>query len=88
MTELEEQISRLTCTFNDGKLEEQFKKSKLEKNSTYIRNLILLGHLIFLPIILDDVNQLGIQPLYVIVHILCSISVYALLFIEELRNKY
>ena len=88
MTELEEQISRLTCTFNDGKLEEQFKKSKLEKNSNYIRNLILLGHLIFLPIILDDVNQLGIQPLYVIVHVLCSISVYALLFIEELRNKY
>ena len=88
MAELEGQINRLTCTFNNGKLEGQFKKSKLKKNSTYIRNLILLGHLIFLPIILDDISQLGVQPLYVIVHIVCSICVYILLFFEELRIKY
>ena len=88
MTELEERINRLTCTFKDEKLEKEYKAMKLEKNKNYIWNLMLLGHLIFLLVILDDIVQLGIQPIYVFVHVFCSITVYVLLLLEEYREKY
>ena len=88
MTELEESINRLTCTFKDEKLEKEYKAMKLEKNKNYIWNLMLLGHLIFLLVVLDDIKQLGIQPIYVFMHVICSITVYALLLLEEYREKY
>jgi signal transduction histidine kinase len=88
MVKLEEHIHRLTCKFNDKELENQYKEMKWEKNSNYIWNLMLLGHIIFLLIILDDINQLGVQPIYISVHIICSISVYILLFYEEYRKNY
>jgi len=88
MADLEENINRLTCKFNDKELENQYKEMKWEKNSNYIWNLMLLGHIIFLLIILDDINQLGVQPIYISVHIICSISVYILLFYEEYRKNY
>ena len=88
MAELEEQISRLTCKFIDPKLENQYKEMKWEKNSNYIWNLMILGHIIFLLIILDDIKQLGIQPIYISVHIMCSVAVYILLFYEEYRKNY
>jgi len=88
MAELEENINRLTCKFNDEELENQYKEMKWGKNSNYIWNLMLLGHIIFLLIILDDINQLGVQPIYISVHIICSISVYILLFYEEYRKNY
>ena len=88
MAELEEQISRITCKFHDQNLEDQYKEMKWEKNGNYIWNLMLLGHIIFLLIILDDINQLGVQPIYISVHIICSISVYILLFYEEYRKNY
>ena len=88
MVKLEEHIHRLTCKFNDNELENQYKEMKWEKNSNYIWNLMLLGHIIFLLIILDDINQLGVQPIYISVHIICSISVYILLFYEEYRKNY
>ncbi|GIT16950.1 MAG: hypothetical protein CM1200mP38_6070 [Dehalococcoidia bacterium] len=85
MSELEEQISKLTCKFNDLDLENQYKEMKWEKNSNYIWNLMLLGHIIFLLVILDDVKifgeSLGVQPLYIFTHIICSIIVYILNFI-------
>ncbi len=88
MTELEDSINRLTCTFKDTKLEKEYQAMKLEKNKNYIWNLMLLGHLIFLLVILDDIVQLGIQPIYVFVHVFCSITVYVLLLLEEYRKKY
>jgi len=88
MAELEEQISRITCKFSDQNLEDQYKERKWEKNRNYIWNLMLLGHIIFLLIILDDINQLGIKPIYISVHIICSIAVYILLFYEEYRKNY
>ena len=88
MAELEEQISRLTCKFVDPELEEQYKEMKWEKNSTYIWNLMILGHIIFLLIILDDLKQLGIQPIYISIHIICSVAVYFLLFYEHHRKEY
>ena len=88
MAELEENINRLTCKFNDKELENQYEEMKWGKNSNYIWNLMLLGHIIFLLIILDDINQLGVQPIYISVHIICSISVYILLFYEEYRKNY
>ena len=71
MAELEEQINRVTCKFNEQELEDQYKEMKWEKNGNYIWNLMLLGHIIFLLIILDDIKQLGIQPIYISVHIIC-----------------
>ena len=88
MAELEEQISRLTCKFIDPKLENQYKEMKWEKNSNYIWNLMILGHIIFLLIILDDIKQLGIQPIYISVQIICSVVLYFLLFYEEYRKEY
>ncbi len=88
MTELEENINRLTCKFNDQNLEDQYKEMKWEKNGNYIWNLMLLGHIIFLLIILDDIKQLGIQPIYISVQIICSIAVYILLFYEQYRKNY
>jgi signal transduction histidine kinase len=88
MAELEEEISRITCKFNDKNLEDQYKEMKWEKNGNYIWNLMLLGHIIFLLIILDDIKQLGIQPIYISVQIICSIAVYILLFYEEYRKNY
>ena len=38
MAELEESISRLTCTFKDDNLEKEYKAMKLEKNKNYIWN--------------------------------------------------
>ena len=88
MLEGEESINRLTCTFNDENLEKEYKKVKLEKNKNYIWNLMLLGHLIFLLVILDDLKQLGIQPIYVLVHIIASVTVYFLLLSEKYREQY
>ena len=88
MLEGEESINRLTCTFNDENLEKEYKKVKLEKNKNYIWNLMLLGHLIFLLVILDDLKQLGIQPIYVLVHVIASVTVYFLLLSEKYREQY
>ena len=88
MLEGEESINRLTCTFNDENLEREYKKVKLEKNKNYIWNLMLLGHLIFLLVILDDLKQLGIQPIYVLVHVIASVTVYFLLLSEKYREQY
>ncbi len=88
MAELEEQINRVTCKFNEQELEDQYKEMKWEKNGNYIWNLMLLGHIIFLLIILDDIKQLGIQPIYISVHIICSLAVYFLLFYENYRKNY
>ena len=88
MSELEENINRFTCLFNDKNLEEKYKEVKWDKNNNYIWNLMLLGHLIFLLVIMDDINQLGVQPIYVAVHIICSLTVYALILLEEYRKKY
>ena len=88
MLEGEEGINRLTCTFNDETLEKEYKKVKLEKNKKYIWNLMLLGHLIFLLVILDDLKQLGIQPIYILVHIIASVTVYFLLLYEKYREEY
>ena len=88
MLEGEESINRLTCTFNDETLEKEYKKVKLDKNKKYIWNLMLLGHLIFLLVILDDLKQLGIQPIYVLVHIIASVTVYFLLIYEKYREEY
>ena len=88
MSEFEENINRLTCKFNDGKLEAKYKSVKWKKNNNYIWNLMLLGHLIFLLVITDDINQLGIQTLYVLIHVVCSLTVYALLLLPEKRERY
>ena len=88
MLEGEESINRLTCTFNNENLEKEYKKVKLEKNRNYIWNLMLLGHLIFLLVILDDLKQLGIQPIYVLVHAIASVTVYFLLLSEKYRELY
>ena len=88
MSEFEENINRLTCKFNDGKLEAKYKSVKWKKNNNYIWNLMLLGHLIFLLVITDDINQLGIQTLYVLIHVVCSLTVYALLLLPEKRKRY
>jgi signal transduction histidine kinase len=88
MAELEEQINRLTCSFKNENLEREYKSTKWVKNTTYIRNLIILGHIIFLLIILDDIKQLGIQPLYVFLQIICSLPAYVLIVSEKLRGKY
>ena len=88
MSEFEENINRLTCKFNDGRLEAKYKSVKWKKNNNYIWNLMLLGHLIFLLVITDDINQLGIQTLYVLIHVVCSLTVYALLLLPEKRERY
>ena len=88
MSEFEENINRLTCKFNDEKLEAKYKNVKWGKNNNYIWNLMLLGHLIFLLVIRDDINQLGVQTLYVLIHVVCSLTVYALLLLPEKREKY
>ena len=88
MSEFEENINRLTCKFNDEKLEAKYKNVKWGKNNNYIWNLMLLGHLIFLLVIRDDINQLGVQTLYVLIHVVCSLTVYALLLLPEKRKKY
>ena len=88
MAELEEQISRLTCKFIEPNLENKYKEMKWEKNSSYIWNLMILGHIIFLLIILDDLKQLGIQPIYIIVHVISSVTLYFLLFYEDYRKEY
>ena len=88
MAEVEEQINRLTCSFKNENLEREYKSTKWVKNTTYIRNLIILGHIIFLLIILDDIKQLGIQPLYVFLQIICSLPAYVLIVSEKLRGKY
>ena len=88
MVNLEEKINRLTCKFNDEELENEYKEVKWDKNKNYIWNLMLLGHLIFLLVILDDIKQLGIQPIYISLQIICSLCVYVLIYYEEYRKKY
>ena len=88
MSEFEENINRLTCKFNDEKLEAKYKNVKWGKNNNYIWNLMLLGHLIFLLVIRDDINQLGVQTLYILIHVVCSLTVYALLLLPDKREKY
>ena len=73
-------------------VENKYKEMKWEKNSNYIWNLMLLGHIIFLLVIMDDVKifgeSMGVQPLYIFTHVICSIGVYILILSEVNRKKY
>ena len=81
-------INRLTCTFNDIHVEREFQENKWGKYKKYIRNLIFFGQLIFIPIMLDDIRLLGLQPIYIIIQILTIIACATLLISSKLRENY
>ena len=81
-------INKLSCKFNDELLEQNYSEKKWNKLDKYIRNLLIIGHLIFLMVIIDDIKKLGFIPTYVVVIVATSIICYCLIAIKNLRKKY
>ena len=55
----EVEINRFTRTFTDPGLEEGYIEDRWEKNKRFIRTVVIAGHFLFYPILIDDVRQLG-----------------------------
>ena len=55
----EVEINRFTRTFADSDLEAGYIEDRWEKNKRFIRTIVIAGHFLFYPILIDDVNQLG-----------------------------
>ena len=88
MLEVNYKINRFTSTFQDTSVEKGFQKNKLEKYKKYIWNLIFFGHLIFIPIMLDDIRLLGFQLSYISIQSLTVIACCTLLLSARIREKY
>ena len=52
-------INRFTRTFTEPDLEEGYIEDRWEKNKRFIKTVVIAGHFLFYPILIDDVNQLG-----------------------------
>ena len=52
-------INRYTRTFRDPELEKGYLEDRWEKNKKFIWTVVVVAHLLFIPIIGDDIKQLG-----------------------------
>ena len=86
-------INRYTRTFRDPELEKGYLEDRWEKNKKFIWTVVVVAHILFIPIIGDDIKQLGPEvsdvPLtYFIPHILSTPITWALILREDLLKKY
>ena len=86
-------INRYTRTFTDPELEKGYIEDRWEKNKKFIWSILVVGHILFYPIIIDDIKQLGpglsqVPITYLIPHILSFPITWALILREELLEKY
>ena len=86
-------INRYTRTFRDPELEEGYLEDRWEKNKKFIWTVVVVAHLLFIPIIGDDIKQLGpeisdVPVTYFIPHILSTPITWALILREDLLKKY
>ena len=89
----EVEINPFTRTFTDPDLEEGYIEDRWEKNKRFIRTVVIAGHFLFYPIIIDDVNQLGpgvsnVPVAYFIPFILAFPITWMLILREDLLKKY
>ena len=86
-------INRYTRTFRDPELEKGYLEDRWEKNKKFIWTVVVVAHLLFIPIIGDDIKQLGpdvsdVPFTYFIPHILSTPITWALILREDLLKKY
>ena len=55
-------ISRITCQFDDRKLEIEFRDFRWGKIRNYVRNLMIISECINMVIRADDIRLLGPNP--------------------------
>ncbi len=81
-------INRYTRTFRDPELEKGYLEDRWEKNKKFIWTVVVVAHLLFIPIIGDDIKQLGpefsdVPITYFIPHILSTPITWALILRED-----
>ena len=86
-------INRFTRTFTDPDLEEGYIEDRWEKNKRFIKTVVIAGHFLFYPIIIDDVNQLGpgvsnVPVTYFIPFIFSFPITWMLVLREDLLKKH
>ena len=89
----EVEINRFTRTFTDSDLEAGYIEDRWEKNKRFIRTVVIAGHFLFYPIIIDDVNQLGpgvsnVPVTYFIPFILSFPITWMLILREDLLKEH
>ena len=86
-------INRFTRTFTDPDLEEGYIEDRWEKNKRFIKTVVIAGHFLFYPILIDDVNQLGpgvsnVPVTYFIPFIFSFPITWMLVLREDLLKKH
>ncbi len=86
-------INRYTRTFTDSELEKGYLEDRWEKNKKFIWIVVVVAHIMFIPIIMDDIKQLGpdvseVPITYFIPHIISTPITWALILKEDLLKKY
>ena len=89
----EVEINRFTRTFTDSDLEAGYIEDRWEKNKRFIRTVVIAGHFLFYPILIDDVNQLGpgvsnVPVTYFIPFILSFPITWMLILREDLLKEH
>ena len=81
-------ISRITCQFDDRKLESEFRDFRWEKIRNYVRNLMIISECINMVIRADDIRLLGPNPWYIGYHILSfTLFLFFLFFLSDNNKK-
>ena len=86
-------INRYTRTFIDSNLEKGYIEDRWEKNKRFIRTIVIAGHFLFYPILLDDIKQLGpdvsdVPITYFIPFVLSFPITWTLILRQELLKKH
>ena len=86
-------INRYTRTFIDLSLEEGYIEDRWEKNKRFIWTIVVAGHLLFYPILVDDIKQLGpgvsnVPITYFIPFIISFPITWVLIAREDLLKKH
>jgi len=63
-------INKITCHFEDGKLEKEYQDFRWNKIRNYVRNLMIISEVFNMLLRIDDIRLLGPNPLYIGFHTL------------------
>jgi len=83
-------ISKLTCKFEDKKLEQEYQDFRWDKIRNYVRNLMIISEIFNMLIRADDIRLLGPNPWYIGYHVLGFIAWLLFLFYlsDNLKKKW
>ncbi|SVA47706.1 uncharacterized protein METZ01_LOCUS100560, partial [marine metagenome] len=81
-------LSRITCQFEDRKLEGEFRDFRWEKIRNYVRNLLIISQIFNVLINIDDIRLLGPSPWYIGYHVLgLTVWIFWMFFLSDNKKK-